>query len=282
MSRPTIEPVTDATLHEFSTFLHRHLSPDVSPNQWAERLQTPWANEHPNYGFVLRDQGAIVGGIGAIYAERNIRGRQEKFCNITSWCVLDAYRQQSMRLAMTVIGQTGYHFTDFSPTKVVGGTLQFFKFRPLDERQAVLLNLPWLSRGTKLLHRSTDIDTALDGEQRQIYRDHAVFPWLCHVLVGCPGDWCHVIYKPRKLKGLPAAGVVYMSNGKSFVRHFRRLGAHLLARGYLTTLVECRSLPAIPKPSTIRSGFNPKLFLSASLQHADIDYLYSESVALDL
>ena len=283
MSRPIIEPVSDQTLAEFAGFLHVHLQRDRSVSDWVDGLKNKWAADRPNYGFVVRDSGQIVGGIGAYYADRIVKGRPEKFCNITSWCVLDAFRQQSMRLAMSVINQPGYHFTDFSPTKVVGGTLKFFKFKELDERVAVILNLPNFSMdGVQVLHRPENIQAALTGDALQIYRDHAVYPWLQHVLVGKPGDWCHVIYKRGTFKGLPAATVLYLSQGGLFSKHFARLSGHLLGRGLVSTHVECRFLEQLPKPSAIRSGFNRKLYLSATLADADIDYLYSETMALDL
>src|SRR5690606_13971319 len=146
------------------------------------------------------------------YAERRIRGQVEKVCNITSWCVLDQYRQQSMRLALAVLNQKGYHFTEFSPTKVVAGTLQFFKFGPLDERQLVVVNTPWPGLApVRMLHDSVRIEAELQGEALSIYRDHARYPWLRHLLVGRGGRWCHVIYKRRVFKRLPAAAVLYMS-----------------------------------------------------------------------
>lgn len=283
MPRPTIEPVTDATLAEFAYFLHVNLQRDRSPQAWAAGLRQQWAADQPNYGFVVREGGHIVGGIGAYYADRVIRGRPEKFCNITSWCVLDAFRQQSMRLAMTVIGQKGYHFTDFSPTKVVGSTLRFFKFKELDARVAVILNRPgFFPRDARVLHRPDDIRAVLTPDALKIYDDHAVFTWLQQVLVGTPGHWCHVIFKPRVFKGLPAATVLYVSDGDLFYRNFGRLSGHWLRRGFFSTHVECRFVKKMPKPFLLRTGFNAKLYLSPTLTDADIDYLYSETMALDL
>ena len=283
MPRPIIEPVTDVTLPEFARFLHANLQRDRTPEEWVTGLRTQWAAEQPNYGFVIREADQIVGGIGAYYADRLVGGRAEKFCNITSWCVLDAFRQQSMRLAMSIINQPGYHFTDFSPTKVVGGTLKFFKFKELDERVAVILNLPGFPTGSaQVLYRPQDIQSALVGDALKIYRDHSVYPWLQHILLGQPGAWCHVIYKRRIFKGLPAATVLYLSDGSLFYKCFRSLSTHLLLRGIVSTHVECRFLNKVPAPFTVRTGFNPKLYLSATLTDADIDYLYSETMALDL
>ena len=282
MAQPAIEPITAESLPEFAAFLHANLKTSRSPEAWIEGLSKSWGMSAPNHGFMLRDEGKIVGGIGAYYVERTIHGQPQRVCNITSWCVLDAYRKQSMRLAMALIGQQGYHFTDFSPTKTVGGVLQFLKFRPLDERQAVIANLPWPALGSELLIRPTDMEKALEGDALRIYRDHAAFPWLRHVLIGTREKWCHVIYKRTRFKWLPSAHVLYLSDPAVFERHYFRLARHFLAHGLASTHVDCRFLSRRPWPSAIRSGFNAKVYLSATLSEKDIDYLYSETMALDL
>jgi hypothetical protein len=282
MAQPTIEPITSETLPEFAEFLHANLRAERSPQAWREGLSKSWGMSPPNHGFMLRDEARIVGGIGAYYAERTIQGAPQRICNITSWCVLDAYRKQSMRLAMTLIGQKGYHFTDFSPTKVVGGVLQFLKFRPLDEREAVIINLPWPIAGLRVLTKQSEIEDALSGETLRVYRDHNSFPWLCHCLIGTPNNWCHVIYKRTRFKLLPSARILYLSDRVIFEQHYRRLALHFIVRGLVTAHVECRFLTHVPWPSTIRSGFNAKVYLSPSLTDNEIDNLYSETMALDL
>lgn len=281
MARPQIEPVTEANLAEFANFLHLNLMQSRSPADWESGLRTQWLPGLANHGFVVRDEGRIVGGIGAYYAERQIRGQTERFCNITSWCVLDAYRQQSMRLAMALLGQKGFHFTNFSPTKVVGASLKFLKFKELDERVAVVLNLPRFS-GAKLLTKPADIEAALEGEALRAWREHRRFPWLQHVVFGRPGRWCHVIWKRRSFKGLPAADILYVGDRAVFDESFGRLATHFALRGIVSTHVPMRCVDRAPKPSKMRSGFNPKLFLSETLDAKDIDCLYSETVALDL
>lgn len=282
MARPSIEAVTAETLPEFATFLQDNMGHPRSAADWISGLQTQWAGERPNYGFVLRDEGRIVGGIGAFYAERPIRGKLERFCNITSWCVLESHRKWSMPLAMAVVSQPGYHFTDFSPTKVVGGVLQFLKFKPLDEGVVVIPNFPASPWRGQIVATPAGIEHTLSSEMVTVWRDHAAFPWLRHVLVGTPGDWCHLIYKRGSFKGLPCARIVYLSHPELFQRHWGRLAWHFLGRGLASTHVERRFLTALPAFSRLRTGFNAKLYLSQTLGDADIDYLYSESVALDL
>lgn len=283
MAKPIIEPISLETLGEFALFLDGHMGQHHTIDEWVRGLKTSWTNvDRPNFGFMMRDGGQIVGGIGAIYARRIIRGQIERFCNITSWCVLDAYRKYSMQLAMAMLAQPGYHFTDFSPTKVVGGVLQFLKFKPLDDAVVVIANLPLPPWHGRLVTDSGVAERALTGAAGEIWRDHAGFPWLKQVLVGDTGRWCHVIYKRDTFKGLPSARIVYLSDASAFERCLGRLAVHFLRLGMVSTHVERRFLARVPRLSKVRSGFNQKVYLSATLNDGDIDYLYSESVALDL
>jgi hypothetical protein len=283
MARPVVEALSTPQLPEFAEFLHRQLDSSRTPAQWADGLNPPWMHDAPNHGFVLRDEGRIVGGIGALYASRPVAGRMERFCNITSWCVLDSYRQHSLRLAMAVVGQKGYHFTDFSPTKTVSGTLQFLKFKPLDDRQVVALNLPWpSSAGLHLVDEPAALRRPLDTVLRQAYDDHRGPAWLRHVFIEGDGACCHVIYKRRRFKGLPAASLLYASDPALLRRAWRALGGYLLSRGMVSTRVEWRLLGGAPWPSHVQSGFVPKVFLSDTLDSAQIDCLYSEQVVLNL
>lgn len=283
MARPTIEPVSVDTLEEFASFLHQHLEPSRSTQEWVSGLTTDWMPGQPNHGFLVRDNGKIVGGIGAYYANRIIDGQSEKTCNITSWCVLDTHRQQSMRLVMAIVSQEGYHFTDFSPTKVVGATLQFLKFKPLDERQVVSLNLPWPTLDSlHTVHDPQAIAGCLSGDALKVYDDHRRYPWLRHVLVGQPSAWCHVIYKRRSFKGMPTAVILHASDKALLSGVWHRLSRHFFRHGLVSTQIEYRTLGRQPWPSAIRSGFNSKVYLSDTLRNDQVDYLYSETMALDL
>lgn len=282
-ARPTIEPIEDDTLDEFSAFLHEHLNRGRTPAVWSADFRRHRRPESPNYGFALRDQGTLVGGIGALYADRQIADRLERFCNITSWCVLNSHRQHSTRLAMAVLAQGEGTYTDFSPTQVVGSTLRFLKFTELDERRAVIVNLPAWQPGVQVLTQDEQIRTHLTGEALQAYEDHRGLPWLSHLVVGDADGWCHVVTRRSQVRQLPATLVLHISHRAVFGRCMRSVMAHGLMRGCLFTLVECRFLDrTAPWPSHIQSGFNRKLVRTQTLDPASVDYLYSESVAFDL
>ena len=286
MILPTLEPIRDEDLPEFCRFLCENLSRERPAEEWAQAFAQDWCPSKPNNGFLIRHQGRIVGGIGAIYAERPVRGRLERFCNITSWCVLDAFRAQSMRLAMAVAAQPGFHFTDLTPTEVVSKTLQFLKFKPMNERHAIWPNLPWpLVRlgGIRVLSDPAQIGRLLGPDDAKTYRDHRHLPWLRHLAVGMTDAWCYVVWKRTRLKGITGAIIIALSDAELFLRYRMALGSYLLVHhGLLYTRVESRLLPRLPTLCIELSGYRSKVFRSDTLTAADMSNLYSELVALDL
>lgn len=286
MALPTLHPIHNDDLPEFCRFLTEHLSGERSPQDWAQAFLQGWCADKPNNGFLLRHEERIVGGIGAIYAERVLRGRPERFCNITSWCVLDEFRTQSGRLAMAVVSQPGWHFTDLTPTEVVSRTLQFFKFKPMDERHLVWPNLPWpggLMAGVRVATAPDRIAALLAPDDARAFHDHRHLPWLRHLAVGRGEHWCHVVWRTTRLKNLTGAMVLAFSDADLFLRHRLAVASHLLLRHRMPfTRVEARLLPRLPGAAIELAGYRNKVFRSETLQPADISNLYSELVALDL
>ncbi|TMG97347.1 MAG: hypothetical protein E6H69_13085 [Betaproteobacteria bacterium] len=200
--------------------------------------------------------------------------------------MLDAFRAQSMRLAMAVAAQPGFHFTDLTPTEVVSKTLQFLKFKPMNERHAIWPNLPWpLVRlgGIRVLSDPAQIGPLLAPDDAKAYRDHRHLPWLRHLAVGVTDAWCYVVWKRTRLKGITGAVIIALSDAELFLRYRMALGSYLLVHhGLLYTHVESRLLPRLPALSIELLGYRSKVFRSDTLTAADMSNLYSELVALDL
>jgi hypothetical protein len=68
--KPSLEPIRDEDLEEFSAFLSERLDPTISAVTWADSFRQRWGVAKPNNGFLLRDEGGrVAGGIGKL-AER--------------------------------------------------------------------------------------------------------------------------------------------------------------------------------------------------------------------
>ena len=103
--------IDEALVEEVSHFLHEYLNSDISVDEWSRAVRYPWCPEKPNYGWALRHLGRVVGAWCAIYSVQKINGREEKFCNLHSWCVHPDHRAESLRLLTPLLRQPEYTIT---------------------------------------------------------------------------------------------------------------------------------------------------------------------------
>jgi hypothetical protein len=280
----SLHPITDADLPRVGAFLQRNLNHRVSAEHWASSLQVPWAIEKPNSGFMLLDDGAVVGAHLAFYSEREIDGRRERFCNLGAWCVLPEHRFHSLRLLKALLAQDGYHFTDLSPSGNVVGLNRRLRFRVLDTEVAFVPNLPWPSwpRRDVISSDPALIERTLSGRDLELYRDHAGASAGRHLVLIRRGEWCYVVFRKERRKGLPLfARVLYVSNPDLLRRMERPFARHLLLHhGALATFAEERVVKHRPRLSYGLRSPRQRMFRSPHLEPHQIDYLYSELVCV--
>jgi hypothetical protein len=265
-------------------FLHEHLNPRVSAQEWANAMIPPWQVDAPNHGFLLEDDGGIVGVYLAFYSDRWLDENLERFCNLAAWCVLDDYRGHSLRLVRALLAQKGFHFTDLSPSGNVVPLNERLRFARLDTATAVVPNLPFGSsgRGIRIVTDHRIIAQTLQGRDREIFNDHARAAAARHFLIVSDSGHCHVIVRKDRRKGFPLfASILHVSNPTVFQRSARTVFGHLLLRhGAVATLAEYRVVGFRPRLSLQLSKPRPKMYRSTRLGPEQIDYLYSELVCV--
>ena len=286
MPVPQVLPILDENLEEFSSFLHQYMGSRLSPAEWRAAFEQDWCDDKPNNGFMLRDNSRIVGAIGAIYASRLMHGSIQKFCNITSWCVLGEYRTHGMRLATILTSQRGYHFTDFTPTKVVADVLRFLKFKTLDARQIIVPNLPWIgypTSGVRVVDEPCQMQAELPEERARVLRDHLHLPWIRQLVFVDSSGPVHIVYKRVNFKQFSCAFVLAVSDRDRFARNFSLFRHYLLLKQRISsTRLEQRLLSREPLLKVKLKTFPRMLFYSPTLKEADIDNLYSELTSIDM
>jgi hypothetical protein len=271
-----LTPITDEDVPAVADFLHANLNDRVP---WVQSCSTvPWKVEAPNHGFMLRDGQRVVGALLALYSERLVAGRVERFCNMGSWCVLPGYRSRSISLLNALLAQEGYHFTvltaDVGPQEI----LAWFRFRLFDTSAALVPNLPWptLPGRTRISAHPDVIEKTLAGAELELYHDHAQALAAHHLVLIRGQDSCYVMYRESKYKDKPVALILHASNPDLFHRALNPLTRHLLVRHrLLATLGELRIIEHKPRLSFKVNNW-PKMYRSASLEPEQIDYLYSE------
>jgi len=286
MAAVVVSPLQQADLPAAGQFLTDHLNAKIAPQAWVASLTHPWCETRPNYGFQAHDGDKLVGVFCAIYSDQVIGGRPERFCNPHSWCMLEDYRSQSVKLPLHLIRQRGYHFTMLTPNPKVAEIFVHLGFRTLDDRVIVFPNRPSAAALFGRHVAPTDKDAiagVLEGSARRDFDAHRDIPWLRFVAFGAPGDMCLVVYKRSRWKKLPCARILAISDAAAFERH-GRLFQHrmLVGEGLAVSRVEQRFVAQPPPLSRTETRTQAKLCMSASLGDAQIRDLYSELVALDL
>jgi hypothetical protein len=267
-----------------AAFLHANLNARVSADAWGRALDVPWSVDLPNMGFMLLDGGDVVGAYLAFYSERMIDGRRERFCNLGAWCVLPDHRFYGLRLLKSLLSQEGYHFTDLSPSGSVVDINARLGFRLLDTTTTVVPNLPWptIPGRDTITSDPALLERTLTGAELERYRDHAGAAAAHHLLLGRGGEWCYVVFRKDRRKGLPLfASILHVSHPELFRAMSRPLARHLLFRyGVAATLIERAVIAHRPRLSRTVQSPRKKMFRSATLDASHIDYLYSELVCL--
>lgn len=271
-----LSPITGADVAAVADFLHVNYKDQIP---WTRsRLAGPWKVEAPNHGFMLRNGQRIVGALTAFYSDRPIEGRVERFCDQGTWYVLPEFRFHSIRLIKAVLAQDGYHFIALTPSYKVVPILSQLGFRALDTSAALIPNLPWPTwPGRMTISADPDvIESTLVGRELELYYDHAQALAARHIVLLRGEDSCYVMYREMRVKGVPLAVIVHVSDPQLFHRAILPLTRHLLVRhGLLATLAELRIIRHRPRLSFKVTSW-PKMYRSVSLESDQIDDLYSE------
>jgi hypothetical protein len=274
-----VKPITETDVPSVAEFLHRGFSDGPSAADWHRAITPPWDGEQPNHGYLLRENGRVVGAYLASYSERMIDGRPRRICNLGAWCVADEHRASGLRMLRSLLRQREFTFTDLTPRGNVLALNARLGFIPLDTATALVPGMPWpvRSRGIRVIDTPREIDGLLTGRDQTIYRDHAAATAAHHVVLTKGDRSCYVMFRRERRKRLPLfALILHVSNPDLF----RDWGPHfyrylLFRRGIAATLAEVRVVGHRPARSVAVEGW-PKMFLSEDLGPEQIDYLYSE------
>lgn len=302
-----ISPIGDADLDAAASFLHRNLNKRLSASEWRGAMSASWKSDAPNYGFMLRDGQRVVGAYLALYSERTVAGRTERFCNLASWAVHKDFRFHSVRLLKALLAQEGYHFTDLGPSGNVIALNARMKFRFLDTSAVVIPPPLWpsLSRQIRISADPEVIESVLAGPELELYRDHAQAAAARHLVLIQGSESCYMMFRQRWWRRVPFfAAILHVSNPELFQHATGPLARYLLFRHRaVVTVAELRLIGRkprfsfrLPQPKAITGKHDPwlirdysrryygtippKMYRSASLEPEQVDELYSELVCI--
>ncbi len=284
-SKPIIREARVRDLPAIAAYLAPRLGGRGGELRYRRFLEYGWLADKPNLGFLIDEGGHVGGFIGAIYARRRVRGREQLFCNLTSWHVEERFRNLSLALVGRLLARPDCTFTTFSPTKTVVEVLKFFKFKVLDPEKAMFApvsGLPGLLRRPRArIFWGKQLPGRLIDSERRIFEDHRSY--RCgHFVIEQGDERCYFVTVRRGRGPRAFADVLYASNPALLARSIACTHVPIgLTHKTVLTGIDRRLLGPRPRGASFGyRGLRPLMFRSDTVGAEDIDTLYSELVPM--
>ena len=259
---------------------------NLSRDNWQTLFQDNWNSGEGYIGYVLVDGEHIGGFIALLFSKRTMNGKEEKFCNVSSWVVEDRYRNQSLFLLTPVLKLKDYTIT------ILTCSLETYKvacklgFTDLETHIQIIPPVPGIGALIKKCKIEINNDTqsgTLTGESQRLWRDHERFGLLKINIHTSKGD-CLILATRIIRKNLPFIQVHHTNNISVFIEFAGRISASLcLSLKAVSVLMDRRWLAGrAPIVSLSWPLPHPRVFKSTTLSAKDIDSLYSELPILNI
>ena len=112
-----LAPITGDDVPEVGAFLHHHLNPRLSAQEWAASIVPPWRSSRRTTASLLADGRGGRRPTSPSTPSGSSTARCEDFCNLGAWCVAGgAPVPRACGCCGPLLAQRGYHFTDLSPS----------------------------------------------------------------------------------------------------------------------------------------------------------------------
>ncbi|MDQ3363869.1 MAG: GNAT family N-acetyltransferase [Myxococcota bacterium] len=281
-----IRPATPADLPALAVYLAAALGGEGGAERYTRYLEYKWLPDKPDLGVLIEDAGRIRGCIGAIYADRQLGGRQVRCCNLTSIAVDESHRKLTLQLFSALLRRRDVTFTCFSASDRIAKILDFFKFTHRPSDRVIVTPVSGLAgvrhlAKTRVVTRPEELDRELDVPERQLSRDHRAY--RCGQLLLVHGDRRCFVITGRRGRGRRAfADVLYASDPAMLLEHLPWIHLPLFrAHGTVLTGIERSWVASAPKLSGVYRKLRPTYLRSTDITLDQLDGLYSERVSVN-
>ena len=194
----------------------------------------------PRYGYVLESDGKLVGAIILIFSTIWENSKAKIRCNGSSLYVHPAFRLYAPLLISRAFKYKDVTFLNISASPHTHRMVESQKF--IRYSNGTFVTIPVLSQPPKdipvrIIDAREKPDAPFDPHEHHLLLEHAEY--------GCMSLWCIAngraypfVFRPRTVKFLPCAQLVYCDNIDSFIQFARPIGWYLSRRLRFLVLVD--------------------------------------------
>ncbi len=265
---------------------------------WQRLVDYGWLKNKPKIGVVLVDNDEVVGFLGLVYSKREIEGKEEVFCNLSTWFIKSDYRGWGAALLSAGLEDEAVTYTAFTPAPLTKNVLKTLGFEDRSETKRLfppLFNARSLFQSALPIHfEHHEIEEILSPEHTRIFRDHQGCNGL-HAVIGGRDEYCYLVTVRRQWSQgfgrvrieLPFSEILYCSNWSFIAKDVERIKFAIMRRQRsVAVMADKHFTNAAPVASLSIAGkklFESPIFVrSKTVSASEIDKLYSELVLLPL
>ncbi len=200
-------------------------------------------------GYLMLDGEEPVGVmLTPARLQRQPDGRVQRIVNLSSWYVRPAFRWRAGLMLRHVLADDAAVYTDLTPTPEVQKMLPLLGLHPLNRGVALHL-LPLLclhpGRGARLRLLGSDEPAPPGGPPRDMVEAHRELGCL-PLLLDHAGGQALLVCKRVRVRGIPAAQLVYADSQALLLRHRGALARGLLAFGLMLFVHDTQAISLSP------------------------------------
>lgn len=279
-----LQPVQPSMFEEVHRELLQLLDRRRPQEEWRRIFEYGWEHSENYVGYVLVEDGELVGFLGMIFSELRGAGGTEHLCNVSSWIAKESHRAESSALVLPLRDLKAYTVTNLSCNDVAHRIFSRLGFEVLETHTTILtpVRRPSSHSGLRITSDPEQVGSMLQGIDSVIFRDH--LPYTQHLLAWDDEGYCYLVYTMGRRRKLRTARIHYCSDKGRLVRDLFPIQMHLM-RSHGAMIAECdsRLVEDIELPSSYKKPMRiPRLFKSSRLKREQVSNLYSEVVLLNL
>ena len=241
VSRIRSRPIGETDLSKVADLLARGF-PKKPPEFWAGLLrllsERSVPSELPRYGYLLENGNRVVGAVLLLFSK--VPGSTNIRCNVSSWFVEEGFRSYASLLVSKALGRPDVTYLNITPAPHTLPTITAQGFSPYSRGVFVAPAAVQSSPRVRVTNAANERGCALEGFEQRVLDDHATFG--CMSLRCEAADGSHpFVFRPRLLKHIPCAQLVYCRSIEHFVRYAGPIGRFLLLRGRPFVLIDANA-----------------------------------------